>query len=483
MSTTLPNDPHAGYVSPLATRNASAEMLKLFGQRHRIGLWRRLWVLLAECEKELGLDRITDEAIRQMQAKVDDIDFDRAAHHEKRLRHDVMAHVHTFEEAAPAAKGIIHLGATSQYVVDNADLIVYRDALKLLCGRLAAAIDALAKFAVRWRDLPCLGYTHFQPAQPTTVGKRATLWAQDLALDLEELESRVATLRFRGVKGTTGTQASFLSLFDGDHAKCDRLDELVTQRSGFPESFAVTGQTYPRKVDAQIAGDLAGVAASVHRFANDVRLLAGMKQLEEPFEAEQVGSSAMAYKRNPMRCERATGLARFVMSVVTSPYQTAAEQWFERTLDDSSNKRLSLPEMFLAVDGCLLITINVARGMVVYPKTIEAALMAELPFMATEEILMAAVRAGGDRQELHESIRRHSLAAAEQVKQHGKPNDLLDRLRTDPAFAKVNLADVMDPKKYVGRAPEQVDQFVAKVVEPIRKRYATQLGQGVELKV
>src|SRR5437868_4134716 len=308
-----------------------------------------------------------------METKLDDIDFDRAADWEKRLRHDVMAHVHTFEEAAPAARGIIHLGATSQYVVDNADLIIMRDAMKLIASRLANAIDALATFAVKWKDLPTLGYTHFQPAQLTTVGKRATLWAQDLAMDLEEIEHRIATLKFRGVKGTTGTQASFLALFDGDHEKCERLDRMVTQRFGFSESFSVTGQTYPRKVDAQVVSSLAGIAASVHRFANDVRLLAGMKQIEEPFEEEQIGSSAMAYKRNPMRCERATGLARFVISLSTSPLQTAAEQWFERTLDDSSNKRLSVPEPFLAIDGCLQILVNVARGLVVYPKTIESA--------------------------------------------------------------------------------------------------------------
>src|SRR3954453_3901231 len=426
------------YESPLAARNASPEMLRLFSPQHKFGLWRRLWLELARSERELGLSRITEAALHEMERHLDDIDFARAADWEKRLRHDVMAHVHTFEEAAPAAKGIIHLGATSQYVVDNADLIIMRDALRLVATRLANAIDALADFAVKWKDLPTLGYTHFQPAQLTTVGKRATLWAQDLAIDLEEIEHRIETLRFRGVKGTTGTQASFLSLFDGDHAKVERLDRMVTERFGFRESFPVTGQTYPRKVDAQVVSSLAGVAASVHKFANDVRLLAGLKQLEEPFEEEQVGSSAMAYKRNPMRCERATGLARFVISLSTSPLQTAAEQWFERILDDSSNKRLTIPEAFLAIDGCLLIIINVARGLVVYPRTIEAAVSAELPFMATEEILMAAVRSGGDRQALHERLRQHALAAAEQVKMHGKPNDLIDRLRSDPAFGKVD---------------------------------------------
>ncbi|HEX3358601.1 MAG TPA: adenylosuccinate lyase [Tepidisphaeraceae bacterium] len=471
------------YESPLASRNASPEMLRLFSPQHKFGLWRRLWLELARAERELGISRITEEAIAQMSAKLDAIDFARAADWEKRLRHDVMAHVHTFEESAPAAKGVIHLGATSQYVVDNADLIIMRDGMKLLAGRLANAIDALATFAIQWKDQPTLGYTHYQPAQLTTVGKRATLWAQDLALDLEELEYRISNLRFRGVKGTTGTQASFLTLFDGDHRKCDELDAKVTQQFGFEKSYNVTGQTYPRKVDATIVSSLAGVAASVHRFCNDIRLLAGMKQLEEPFEAEQVGSSAMAYKRNPMRCERATGLSRFIISLASSPLQTAAEQWFERTLDDSSNKRLSIPEAFLALDGCLQIVINVARRLVVYPKTIEAAVASELPFMATEEILMAGVRAGGDRQELHESIRRHSLAAAEQVKMHGKPNDLIDRLKSDSAFAKVNLATVLDPIRYVGRAPQQTESFVRDVVEPIRQRYRASIGQSVTLKV
>ena len=479
----MPPSPHDRYESPLVTRNASEAMLRLFSARHKFGLWRRLWLELARAEKELGLDRISDEALRQMEARLDDIDFARAADWEKRLRHDVMAHVHAFEEVAPAAKGIIHLGATSQYVVDNADLMIMRDALRQVAQRLASAIDALATFAAKWKDLPTLGYTHFQPAQLTTVGKRATLWAQDLAIDLEEIEHRIATLRFRGVKGTTGTQASFLSLFDGDHEKVKRLDRLVTERFGFAASFEVTGQTYPRKVDAQIVSDLAGVAASVHKLCNDIRLLAGMKQLEEPFEAEQVGSSAMAYKRNPMRCERATGLSRFVISLAANPLQTAAEQWFERTLDDSSNKRLCIPEAFLALDGALQIVVNVARGLVVYPKTIEAAVAAELPFMATEEILMAAVKAGGDRQDLHELIRRHSQAAAEQVKMEGKPNDLLDRLAAEPAFRRVNLSAVTDPRLFIGRAAQQVEDFVRVVVQPIRSQYAGNLAEAVELKV
>ncbi len=476
-------DPNGTYVSPLVSRNASPQMLRLFSPAHKFGLWRRLWLELARAERQLGVDRITPAALDQMAEHLDDVDFDLAADWERRLRHDVMAHVHTFEHAAPAAKGIVHLGATSQYVVDNADLILMRDGLRLVAERLANAIDALGTFAQRWRDLPTLGYTHFQPAQPTTVGKRATLWAQDLILDLDEVEHRIATLRFRGVKGTVGTQASFLALFNGDGGKCDELDRLVTGRFDFPASFTVTGQTYPRKVDAQIVNALAGTAASVHRFANDVRLLAGLKQLEEPSEKEQVGSSAMAYKRNPMRCERATGLSRFVMSLASSPLATAAEQWFERTLDDSSNKRLSVPEAFLAIDGCLQIVTDVARGLVVYPKTVAAALAAELPFMATEEILMAAVAAGGDRQELHESIRVHSQAAAAAVKQEGLPNDLIARLSADPAFAGVDLGSVLDARKFTGRASEQVDHFLVTDVAAVRARYAGRLGRAVSLRV
>jgi len=474
---------HDTYESPLVSRNASAAMLQLFSPRYKFSLWRKLWLELARCQKELGLSRISDEAILQMTGKVEEIDFDRAAHHEKRLRHDVMAHVHTFEESAPAAKGIVHLGATSQYVVDNADLIIMRQAMRLLAGKLAGVIDALSTFAEKYKELPTLGYTHFQPAQLTTVGKRATLWAQDFALDLEELEHRIDTLRFRGAKGTTGTQASFLALFDGDDMKVNMLDAMVTERFGFRNSFKVTGQTYPRKVDAQIVCSLAGIAASVHKFCNDIRLLAGMKQIEEPFEEEQVGSSAMAYKRNPMRCERATGLARFVISLASSPIQTAAEQWLERTLDDSSNKRLAVPEPFLAIDGCLEILLNVSRGLVAYPKTIEAAVRAELPFMATEEILMAGVRAGGDRQALHEAIRIHSQAASEQVKAHGNPNDLLDRLKKDPAFKGIELEKILSPQQFTGRAAKQVDEFVQRVANPIRRRYAEAMRTGGELRV
>ncbi len=471
------------YESPLAARNASPQMLRLFSPATKFGLWRRLWLALAEGEKQLGLDRISDDAIKQLREHLDDIDYNLAADWEKRLRHDVMAHVHTYESAAPAAKGIVHLGATSQYVVDNADLILMRDAMRVLCAKLAQAVDALGTFASQWKTLPTLGYTHFQPAQLTTVGKRATLWAQDFAMDIDAMEYRIATLKFRGVKGTTGTQASFLALFDGDGDKVDALDRFVCDRFDFKESFAVTGQTYPRKIDAQIAGDLASCAASVHKFCNDIRILAGLKQIEEPFEIEQVGSSAMAYKRNPMRCERATGLSRFVISLASSPIMTAAEQWFERTLDDSSNKRLALPEMFLALDGCLSIMVNVARGMVVYPATITAAVNAELPFMATEEILMAGVRAGGDRQELHEAVRTHSMAAAENVKLRGTGNDLIERLRGDAQFANVDLASTLDARKYIGRCPQQVERFIDLIVAPIRARYADELKGEVELKV
>jgi adenylosuccinate lyase len=471
------------YESPLAARNASGQMLKLFSAQQKFSLWRRLWLELARAERELGVSRISLEALAQMEAAVETIDFARAADWERRLRHDVMAHVHTYEEAAPAAKGIIHLGATSQYVVDNADLIIMREGLRLLAGRLASAIVALGEFAVKWKDLPTLGYTHYQPAQLTTVGKRATLWAQDLAIDLEEFEARIAGLKFRGVKGTTGTQASFLALFEGDHAKCDRLDEEITRKFGFEKSFTVTGQTYPRKIDAQIIGDLAGCAASVHKFCNDIRLLSGMKQIEEPFEAEQVGSSAMPYKRNPMRCERATGLARFVISLVTSALQTASEQWFERTLDDSSNKRIIIPEAFLALDGCLLLVINVAKDLVVYPKTIESAVRAELPFMASEEILMAGVQKGGDRQELHELLRHHSVLAGQGVKQEGKPNDLLERLKSEKAFAGVDFSQITNPTQFTGRSSVQVDRFVREVVDPIRKKYHSELRASVDLSV
>ena len=471
------------YVSPLATRNASQEMLKLFSPAHKFGLWRRLWLELARVQRDLGIDRITPEALEQMETKLDEIDFESAAQWEKRLRHDVMAHIHAFEEAAPAAAGIIHLGATSQFVVDNADLIIMRDGMQLIARRLAGCVDALGTFAERWKDLPTLGYTHFQPAQPTTVGKRATLWAQDFLIDLEEIEYRIKNLLFRGAKGTTGTQATFLALFNGDSEKCDTLEKRISEKFGFSGAFAVTGQTYPRKIDAQICSSLAGIAASVHKFANDIRLLAGLKQLEEPFEQEQVGSSAMAYKRNPMRCERATGLARFALSLASSPLQTAAEQWFERTLDDSSNKRLAIPEMFLAIDGCLLIVENVARGIVVYPKTIAAALDAELPFMATEAILMAAVQQGGNRQKIHEKIRDAAVESAKVVKSEGGKNDLLERLARDPAFTQLNLRELVNPKNFIGRASEQVQLFITEQVHLCRLRYLITERPSAELHI
>ena len=471
------------YESPLVQRNASPEMVRLLSPATRVGLWRRLWLALAEGQRSLGLDRITDAAVAHMRGHLDDVDWELAADWERRLRHDVMAHVHAFEAAAPAAKGIIHLGATSQYVVDNAELIVLRDAMRLLCGKLARAIDRLSTFADEHKDLPTLGYTHFQPAQLTTVGKRATLWAQDLAFDISDLESQISNLRFRGVKGTTGTQASFLDLFDDDGDRVDALDRFVCERFDFADSFVVTGQTYPRKVDARIAGVLASCAASVHKFCNDVRILAGLKQLEEPFGKDQVGSSAMAYKRNPMRCERATGLSRFVISLANSPVQTAAEQWFERTLDDSSNKRLALPEMFLALDGAIDIVANVAGGMVVYPAIVEKAVAAELPFMATEAILMAGVRQGGDRQELHEIVRRHSMAAADNVKRRGGENDLIARLKGDPLFAGVDLDSALDPARYVGRCRVQVERFVEQVADPIRARHADAIAGEADLKV
>ena len=446
-------------------------MARLWSPQRRIATWRRMWVALAESEKELGLN-ISDEQINQLKANIDNIDFEAAAGYERDLRHDVMAHVHAYGDVCPDARGIIHLGATSCYVTDNADLVLLREGLELVRNRLVQVIDALGKFAAEYRDLPCLGFTHLQPAQPTTVGKRATLWCYDLVLDLEELEHRISKLRFRGVKGTTGTQATFLSLFEGDHSKVEELDRLVTEKLGFEESYAVTGQTYSRKVDAQIIGVLSGIAQSANKTGSDMRILQSRKELEEPFEKNQIGSSAMAYKRNPMRSERMCSLARFVMSLQSSADQTFANQWLERTLDDSANRRLTIPQAFLAVDAVLILFQNITDGLVVYPKTIEKHLNEELPFMATEEILMAGVQAGGDRQELHEQIRVHSQEAARQVKEHGEANDLLERLRNDPSFKGVDLSGTLDGRRFVGRAPEQVDSFVANIVQPIRERYA-----------
>jgi len=470
------------YTSPLVERNASKEMAELFGAQKKFSTWRRLWLELAKAQKKLGLD-IKQTQINQMAAHLDDIDFNRAARYEKKFRHDVMAHIHTFSDAAPKAAPIIHLGATSCYVADNTDLIIMREALQLTAGKLASVINLLSKFAKKYRSLPTLGFTHFQPAQLTTVGKRAALWCYEFVMDLAEAEHRLETLPFRGVKGTTGTQASFLALFDGSHNKVKRLDKAIAAAFGFKNTCSITGQTYQRKTDTLVINTLALIAQSAHKMCNDLRLLANLKELEEPFAKTQVGSSAMAYKRNPMRAERVTALSRLVLSLATSPQMTASEQWFERTLDDSANRRIVIPEAFLAVDGILEILINVLDGLVVYPKVIAARLATELPFMASENILMAAVRAGGDRQKLHEKIRQHSQAAAAQVKQFGKANDLIDRLKADEAFSKVNFKTVLNPKSYVGRAPQQVDEFIKDIVTPIRRKYRKQLNTTVELKV
>ncbi len=416
--------------------------------------------------------------IAELKSAVDTIDFDAAHRYERKLRHDVMAHVHAYGDQCPTARPIIHLGATSCYVTDNTDLILIREALEMIAGRLAAVIVALADFAQQHRDLATLGFTHFQPAQPTTVGRRACLWAYDLVLDLAEIEHRIASLKARSVKGTTGTQASFLKLFDGDHAKVRQLEQLVAKKLGFDETYAVTGQTYSRKIDAQVLDALAGVAASAHKAATDLRLLANRKEVEEPFEADQIGSSAMAYKRNPMRSERICGLARFAMSLPANAADTHATQWLERTLDDSANRRLVLPQAFLAVDAVLVLYQNVTTGLVVYPQVIARHLREELPFMATENILMAAVAAGGDRQELHELIRQHSQAAAAVVKGQGGENDLLERLKSDKAFAKVDLAAAVDPASLTGRSAEQVDEFLAEIVAPIRERYGDSPAAG-----
>lgn len=470
------------YTSPLVERNASKEMAQLFGPQKKFSTWRRIWLELAKAQKKLGL-KITQVQISEMARHLDDINFKKAAEYEKKVRHDVMAHIHTFAEAAPKAAPIIHLGATSCDIADNADLIIIRDGLRITTGKLAAVINLLTWFAKKFKALPTLGFTHYQPAQLTTVGKRATLWAYEFAMDLKEVEHRLDTLPFRGIKGTTGTQASFLALFDCDHKKVERLDKMVAAAFGFKNICAVTGQTYQRKIDTLVINTLASIAQSAQKLCTDLRLLANLKEIEEPFEKSQVGSSAMPYKRNPMRCERVTALARFVLSLATSPAMTASQQWLERTLDDSANRRLVIPETFLAVDGILEILTNVLDGLVVYPKVIASHVAAELPFMATENILMATVKAGGNRQTIHEKIRQHSQAAAAQVKQLGKPNDLILRLKADPAFAKVDFAKVLNPKDYVGLAPRQVDKFVREIVNPITRKYRTYLNRKVELKV
>lgn len=447
------------YQSPLVARNASADMAAVFSPMRRAITWRRIWLALAEAQRELGLP-ISAGQIRALRAAVERVDLKRVAEHERRLRHDVMAHLHAFGDAAPSARGILHLGATSMDIVDNADLILMREALEIIQEWLVTVVDALARQAKKYRDLPCLGFTHYQPAQLTTVGKRICLWCWDFVRDLGEIGRLRLGLPFRGIRGATGTQASFLKLFNGSAAKVTRLEARVAKKLGFESCEPVTGQTYSRKRDAGVIAALANIAASVHKFANDIRLLANLKEIEEPFERRQVGSSAMPYKRNPMLCERATGLARFVISLATSGFQNAAEQWLERTLDDSSNKRLLIPEAFLATDGMLQIVAHVARGLFVYPKVIRAHIDAELPFIATEDILMAAVRAGGDRQALHERIRVHSQAAGAEVKQRGRPNDLIERLRGDPLFARVKFDRLLDPAAYTGLAVQQVDAFL-----------------------
>ena len=467
------------YDNPLIGRYASREMSQLWSPQTKHSTWRRLWVALAESERELGLD-ITQSQVDELRAHIDDIDFVAAADHEKRLRHDVMAHVHAYGDICPSAKPIIHLGATSCYVTDNTDLILMRRGLEMLRAKLVATIDRLAQFAAEYRDLPCLGFTHLQPAQPVTVGKRATLWCYDLVLDLEELEHRISSIKLRGVKGTTGTQATFLALFDGNHEKVEELDRIVCRKLGFDAAYAVTGQTYSRKIDSQVIDVLGGLAQSAHKAGSDLRLLQSRKEVEEPFEKQQIGSSAMAYKRNPMRSERMCGLARFAMSLTSSAAQTMANQWMERTLDDSANRRLTIPQSFLAVDAILILYRNVVEGLVVYPKVIAKHLDEELPFMATEEILMAGVRAGGDRQELHERIRVHSIEAGKQVKEHGLSNDLIERLKSDSSFVNVDVTEALDPRRFIGRAPEQVDRFIEDLVDPIRRKYASELNRNVE---
>ena len=460
------------YSNPLTERYASAEMSRIFSSDFKFGTWRRLWLALAEAERELGLP-IPDEAVEAIRAHLDDVDLKRAADLERQLRHDVMAHVHHLGEQAPEARAIIHLGATSAYVGDNTDLIQHREALRLVAARIASVVASLAAFARAHRDLPTLGFTHFQPAQPTTVGKRATLWIQDLLLDLEEVEFRLQTLRFRGVRGTTGTQASFMDLFEGDGARVEQLNRLVARKMGFEQVYGVTGQTYTRKTDYACLATLAGIGQSASKFANDVRLLSHLKEVEEPFEEQQIGSSAMPYKRNPMRCERINALARHMIVLSLDPAFTAAQQWFERTLDDSANKRIAVPEAYLATDSVLLLMHNVAGGMVVYPEMIRRRLMDELPFMATENLMMRAVKKGGDRQDLHERVRVHSIEAGREVKQHGRPNDLMDRIAADAAFGvtRAELDEDLRPELYVGRAPQQVDEFLEEWVAPVLARY------------
>ena len=472
------------YVSPLSERYASKEMQYIFSPDMKFRTWRRLWIALAETEKELGLN-ITQEQIDELKAHAEDINYDVAKERERQVRHDVMSHVYAYAVHCPKAKGIIHLGATSCYVGDNTDIIVMTEALKLVKKKLVNVIAELSAFADKYKDQPTLAFTHFQPAQPTTVGKRATLWTQEFLLDLEDLEYVLGTMKLLGSKGTTGTQASFLELFDGDQETIDKIDPMIAEKMGFKECYPVSGQTYSRKVDTRVANILAGIAASAHKMSNDIRLLQHLKEVEEPFEKSQIGSSAMAYKRNPMRSERIASLSRYVMVDALNPAITSATQWFERTLDDSANKRLSIPEGFLAIDGILDLCLNVVDGLVVYPKVIEKHMMAELPFMATENIMMDAVKAGGDRQELHERIRELSMEAGKTVKVEGKDNNLLELIAADPAF-NLSLEDLqrsMDPKKYIGRAKEQTERFVNTVVQPILDSHKELLGVKAEINV
>ena len=472
------------YESPLSERYASREMQYIFSPDMKFKTWRRLWIALAETEKELGLD-ITDEQIEELKAAKDDINYDVAKAREALVRHDVMSHVYAYGQQCPNAKGIIHLGATSCYVGDNTDVIIMREALYLVRKKLINVIAELAKFADQYKNLPTLAFTHFQPAQPTTVGKRATLWLLELTMDLEDIDHIISQLKLLGSKGTTGTQASFLELFDGDHEKCKEADRRIAKKMGFEACFPVSGQTYSRKLDSRVLNVLAGIAQSAHKFSNDIRLLQHLKEIEEPFEKNQTGSSAMAYKRNPMRSERIASLSRYVMSDVMNTAMTAANQWFERTLDDSANKRLSVPEGFLAIDGILDLYMNVVDGLVVYPKVIEQRLMSELPFMATENIMMDAVKAGGDRQELHERIRVHSMEAGRMVKVEGKKNDLLERIANDPAFNMTmeQLQAIMKPENFVGRAPQQVEEFLKNDIAPILENNKDVLGMRAEINV
>ena len=472
------------YKNPLEERYSSEEMLYNFSPNNKFRNWRKLWIALAEIEKDLGLE-ITDEQISQLKENAENIDYDKAEKYEKKFRHDVMAHVHTYGDAAPLAKGIIHLGATSAFVGDNTDLIQIRDGLLLIRKQLVNVIKNLSDFALKYKDLPTLGFTHYQPAQLTTVGKRATLWLQSLILDFEELEFFLETLRFRGVKGTTGTAASFLELFNGDYSKVKHLDKELSKRFGFDKVFGVSGQTYDRKIDAKVVSLLSNIAQSAHKFTNDLRLLQNLKEIEEPFEKNQIGSSAMAYKRNPMRAERIGALAKFVISLSTSSAMVASTQWFERTLDDSANKRLTIPQAFLAVDAILLIWNNIMNGIVVYENRIQKHIMEELPFMATEYIIMEEVKAGGDRQEIHETIRVHSMEASKKVKIEGKENDLIERIMNDSSLKmdKSKIAEVLDPKNFIGFAPIQTEEFIENEVQPILKKYSDLIGLEADLKV